>query len=168
MKYFKLFEQFVIEEVELVTEGAWTGKQMKDLKKAGWTYSKSIDGGTLGEISTVLSNALKAGELDTEERNPSGWKVAKDDNMASWEMLTFTDEIHGPIKLVSYKEDPFNDRKYGTLLIKLQDRWWYKITTYKDITTDIVNCFANPNRVADATTTDKLIGAFEYFNMRVA
>lgn len=135
----------------------------KDLKKAGWEYSKAVDGGTMSEINTICLKLLKSGKLDTRERNSSAWEVAEDDNIANWEMLTFSDDVHGSIKIVSYKVDPFQDRKYGTIFIKFQDKWWYKIRTSRDITTDIVNMFANPNRFA--SSIDKFEGGFKYFHM---
>jgi hypothetical protein len=164
MKYFKLFESFVD---EALNEGALTGKQEKLLKKQGWSLGKP-DGNTISDILSIFQRYMekKGGIERNKEQNSSGYKVMTDDNPGSWDMWSINHPNLGPIRLVSYKEDPFNDRKYATCLLNFNGNWWFYSQSYKDVVKDAVDMLLNPN-FSDKSASE-FESAFLYYRMNKA
>jgi hypothetical protein len=164
MKYFKLFESFVD---ETLNEGALTGKQEKLLKKQGWSLGKP-DGNTISDILSIFQNFMekRKGVEYHKETNKSGYKVMTDDNPGSWDMWSINHPTLGPIRLVSYKEDPFDDRKYATCLLNFNGNWWFQANGYKNIIKEVIDILLNPN-FSDKSASE-FESAFEYYRMNKA
>lgn len=150
-----------LKDILLLHEGAVIGKHLKLLKKQGWKHDKSIDGGTMKTITGLSKKILKDDPRITPEKASSQWKILHDEDPGSWEMWTTNHPDHGAITLVAYKQDPFDDKKFGTLFVNFNNTWRGRVQSDKSLVRDVTNMLTNP-AMLDNPTGD-LDNALEYY-----